>query len=149
MSVRSFFSFFIILVITLQVGGPILSYAETADELKSNLDSLSAKIDALDKEIKDFNTKIDQTQGEAKTLKQALANLELQRTKLVKEINSRLNKSQPVWVATTPYNIRIFAPVKLSKNKMHIIYNKPPTTIEYLADENSFMCGLTGDKIAI
>ncbi|MFA6608671.1 MAG: peptidoglycan DD-metalloendopeptidase family protein [Candidatus Paceibacterota bacterium] len=89
MSVRSFLSsLFIISIILLQSFTPVISsYAETAAELQSNLNSLSAQIDALDKEIKEFNSKIDKTQGEQKTLKQALANLELRRTALTKQIN--------------------------------------------------------------
>lgn len=63
------------------------TYAETAEELQANLSSLSLKIKALDKEIAEFNTKINQTQGEAKTLKDALASLELRRGVLVKEID--------------------------------------------------------------
>lgn len=63
------------------------TYAETAEELQASLSSLSAKIQALDKEIAEFNTKINQTQGEAKTLKSALASLELRRGVLVKEID--------------------------------------------------------------
>lgn len=61
--------------------------AQTADELKGDLDSLSLKIKALDEEIKAYNIKIGQTQGEAKTLKSALAKLEVRRTGLTKDIN--------------------------------------------------------------
>ena len=62
-------------------------YSQTADELKTNLDSLSAQIKALDDEIKAYNKKISSTQGEAKTLKQALASLQARHTGLVKDIN--------------------------------------------------------------
>jgi murein DD-endopeptidase MepM/ murein hydrolase activator NlpD len=61
-------------------------HAETAEELKNNLDSLSLKIKALEEEIKSYNKKISQTQGEAKTLKQALAKLEERRVGLMKDI---------------------------------------------------------------
>ena len=65
----------------------VLAQAEpTADQLKGSLDSLSAQIKALDQEIKAYNTKISQTQGEAKTLKAALAKLEARHTGLVKDI---------------------------------------------------------------
>jgi murein DD-endopeptidase MepM/ murein hydrolase activator NlpD len=60
--------------------------AQTADELKGNLDSLSLQIKSLDKEIKAYNLKISQTQGEAKTLKAALLKLETRRMGLAKEI---------------------------------------------------------------
>lgn len=60
---------------------------ETAEELQGNLNSLSAQIKALDAEIKSFNSKISKTQGDAKTLKQALANLEERRKGLSKDID--------------------------------------------------------------
>lgn len=82
-----FYRFFILCILSIEIFVPVLSYAETADELQSNLNSLSSKIQALDKEIKEYNIKISQTQGEAKTLKQALARLELNRAELVKEID--------------------------------------------------------------
>lgn len=72
---------------------PHFSYAQTAtttdsaEELQTNLDSLSKQIKALDAEIKSYNTKISKTQGDAKTLKQALANLELRRQALSKDID--------------------------------------------------------------
>lgn len=63
-----------------------VSYAQTADELRSDLDSLTAKIQSLDREIAEFNKKINATQGEAKTLRAALASLETRRLALAKEI---------------------------------------------------------------
>lgn len=81
--------FLIILLSIVFVGSLFVashSYAQTADELKSNLDSLTSKIQALDKEIADFNKKISATQGEAKTLKAALASLETKRQALAVEI---------------------------------------------------------------
>lgn len=62
-------------------------FAQTAEQLQANIDVLSSKIQALDKEIAEFNKKISATQGEAKTLKAALASLELRRTALIKEID--------------------------------------------------------------
>jgi murein DD-endopeptidase MepM/ murein hydrolase activator NlpD len=61
-------------------------HSQTADELKGNLDTLSQQIKALDEEIKAYNKKISQTQGEAKTLKQALAKLQERHMGLVKDI---------------------------------------------------------------
>ncbi|MEN9337906.1 MAG: hypothetical protein RIQ41_220 [Candidatus Parcubacteria bacterium] len=78
-------SFLIVSFIVLSF--PHVSYAETADELKASMDALSSKIQALDKEIAEFNKKIQTTQGEAKTLKSALASLELRRGALAKEID--------------------------------------------------------------
>jgi murein DD-endopeptidase MepM/ murein hydrolase activator NlpD len=62
-------------------------HAQTAEQLKGDLDELSQKIKALDDEIKAYNKKISETQGEAKTLKQALAQLETRRTALNKDID--------------------------------------------------------------
>ncbi len=59
---------------------------ETAEQLKSNLDTLSIQIKALDAEIKAYNTKISQTQGEAKTLRAALAKLQTRHAGLTKDI---------------------------------------------------------------
>lgn len=81
-----FFSLLLVAIIFTFSGGVFL-YAQTADELQANINSLSAKIQALDKEIADFNKKINATQGEAKTLKAALASLELRRNALAKEID--------------------------------------------------------------
>lgn len=66
----------------------VASSTESAEDLQGNLNSLSAQIKALDAEIQSFTTKIGKTQGEAKTLKQALTNLENRRTLLSKDIAS-------------------------------------------------------------
>ncbi len=85
------FRSFSLSIITILLIIPLFIHAETADELQANINSLSSKIQTLDKEIAAFNKKISQTQGEAKTLKQALASLELRRATLTKEIDlSRL-----------------------------------------------------------
>ncbi len=60
---------------------------QTAEQLQSDLNSLSDKIKALDAEIKNYNSKVAKTQGEAKTLKQALARLEERRVGLIKDID--------------------------------------------------------------
>lgn len=87
----SFRSFIISVVIaSLLVGSVPIPYApvlaQTADQLKGNLDVLSAQIKSLDDEIKAYSTKIAKTQGEAKTLKEALTRLEVRRTGLAKDI---------------------------------------------------------------
>lgn len=86
MTLRSFISSVLIVSSILFAIPYITVHAETADELKGNLDTLSLQIKALDDEIKAYNKKINQTQGEAKTLKQALAKLEARRTGLTKDI---------------------------------------------------------------
>lgn len=87
MSYRSFIASLLIsssILITLPI--VTVQAQSEADQLKGNLDSLSVKIKALDEEIKAYNKKIGQTQGEAKTLKDALAKLEVRRTGLTKDI---------------------------------------------------------------
>lgn len=83
-----------VLIISSLSFAPFL-YAQTSEELKSNLDSLTSKIQALDKEIAEFNKKISATQGEAKTLRAALSSLETKRLALAKEIErSKLKIAQ-------------------------------------------------------
>lgn len=87
MTPRSFISSLLIASFCLSFVPLPRVYSQTADELKTSLDSLSAQIKALDDEIKAYNKKISSTQGEAKTLKQALATLQARHTGLVKDIN--------------------------------------------------------------
>lgn len=65
-----------------------VSFAQTVDELKANVSDLNSKIEAIDREIKEYAQKITQTQGESSTLKTTLNALELSRKKLVKQIDS-------------------------------------------------------------
>ncbi len=70
---------------------------QTAEELQGDLNKLSEQIKSLDAEIKSYNAKIGKTQGEAKTLKQALARLEERRKALSKDIdytNLRIIRAQ-------------------------------------------------------
>lgn len=62
-------------------------FAQSASELQASINDLSSKIQALDKEIAEFNKKINATQGEAKSLRAALSQLELRRAALAKEID--------------------------------------------------------------
>lgn len=85
----------IIITISLLFSSFGFVFAQTPSELQANLDSLAAKIQALDKEIASYNTQISNTQGQAKTLKSALASLELRRNALAKEIDrTRLQITQ-------------------------------------------------------
>lgn len=93
-------------------------YADEMSDLQADLDALSAKIDDLDREIGEYNTKISQTQGEAKTLKTALAKLELNRALLVKEIDkTKLKIKQTVHnIGITQGKITVTESI-LTKNK--------------------------------
>ncbi len=83
---RSIVLCFIISLLSLSCLPHLSVLAQTADELRGNLDSLSLQIKALDEEIKAYNKKIGETQGEAKTLKQALAKLQARHDGLMKDI---------------------------------------------------------------
>lgn len=88
--------------------------AETAEELQNSLNSLSDQIKALDKEIAEYNSKIGKTQGEAKTLKDALASLESRRAVLVKEI-----KRTQLRIEETQKNIQeTTGQIVLTQNKL-------------------------------
>ncbi len=96
---RSFISIFLVSSLLLFCSPSFLTHtvAQTAEQLKGNLDTLSLQIKALDDEIKAFNSKISKTQGEAKTLKEALTKLELRRTGLSKDISYtklRINQAE-------------------------------------------------------
>lgn len=114
----SFLSTLLILFIFLAISGAVVSYAQTAEELQANINSLSSKINALDKEIAEFNKKINATQGEAKTLRTALAALELRRSVLAKEIDKiRLQiQATQTNIVTTQKEIGV-TESKLSQNK--------------------------------
>jgi murein DD-endopeptidase MepM/ murein hydrolase activator NlpD len=88
MSSRSFItSLLLASLILVNIPTPLdFVFAQTADQLKGNLDALSAQIKSLDDEIKAYSTKITKTQGEAKTLKEALIRLEVRRIGLAKDI---------------------------------------------------------------
>lgn len=78
--------FLFLLIFIVGIISPSLSHAQTADELQSDLNSLSSQIKSLDAEIKSYNLKISKTRGEAKTLKEALIRLEDRRKALSKDI---------------------------------------------------------------
>lgn len=132
------------------------AHGETAEELKSSLDSLSQKIDALDAEIKAYNKKISETQGEAKTLKQALNNLELRRAVLLKEIKStqlRIGKAQEN-ISFTENKI-ITTELTLEKNKTALAESlrsleygetKIPQYVKILAPNATFSDALETSK---
>ncbi len=118
MALRSFLTTSLLSLFALLLILPTFSSAETADQLQANLSALSAQIQALDKEIKEFNTQISKTQGEAKTLKAALASLELRRAALSKEIDrTRLKITETQTnIVTTEGKITVTVD-KLSRNQ--------------------------------
>ena len=95
-----FFTTVLIISFILTAPMPVLTrhvFAQTAEQLKGNLDALSIQIKALDDEIKAYNSKINQTQGQAKTLKEALNKLEVRRIGLAKDITYtklRINQAE-------------------------------------------------------
>ena len=67
---RSFYNLAIMFLILISTG--VFSFAQSVDELKASVTDLNAKIEAVDREIKEYTLKISQTQGESKTLKTTL-----------------------------------------------------------------------------
>lgn len=115
LGIRKIIAFITLVVL---VSGSVSVFAQTAQELQASIDSLSSKIQALDKEIAEFNKQIASTQGEAKTLKAALAKLELQRNTLAKEITrTQLQiQSTQTSIVTTEEKITV-TEGKLGQNK--------------------------------
>ncbi len=62
-------------------------FAETQTELRNKVDSMNKEIQALAKEIADFASQVSKTQGDAKTLKEALTRLETQKKILEKQVS--------------------------------------------------------------
>lgn len=67
---------------------PMRVKADTLSDLRSSVSSLQNQIKALDQEIRDYNTKIEKTQGESKSLKAALLALENRKKGLLLQIDS-------------------------------------------------------------
>ena len=116
-------SFLLIIVLILAGVSPVLTptYAQTQEQLQANASDLANKIKALDKEIKEFTDKISKTQGEAKSLKDALASLELKRTALLREIdrtNLQIGEAKQN-ISITENNISA-TETKLSKNIIYL-----------------------------
>jgi murein DD-endopeptidase MepM/ murein hydrolase activator NlpD len=115
---RSFLSLILISIVLSEIASPLFLYAQTADELQGNLTSLSTQIAALDKEIQEYNTKIAGTQGQAKSLKQALAQLETRRASLALDINrTKLQISQAQIQISATQNKIVITQSTLEKNK--------------------------------
>ncbi|MCF7898914.1 MAG: hypothetical protein K9L31_03115, partial [Candidatus Pacebacteria bacterium] len=87
MLIRQIPSLILVFIFLFSYSSPIQLFAQTAEELQGDLDSLSAQIKSLDAEIKSYSSKVAKTQGEAKTLKQALINLENRKALLAKDIS--------------------------------------------------------------
>ncbi len=69
------------------VGSTFVTTALTEKELRDTISSVNKQLEQIEKEIKDYNTKINATQGEALSLKAAIKKLESQRTALLKQID--------------------------------------------------------------
>lgn len=79
---RSILLLFLIVTFGLQ-----FTFAETEDELRSKVNSVSIQIKNLEKEINSYGAKVSKTQGEAKTLKEALKRLEDQKKLLETKVS--------------------------------------------------------------
>lgn len=92
--------------------------AQTVDSLRASADALMLQMQALDKEIAEYNKKISATQGEAKTLKQALASLELRRSALIAQIDrTELQMQQTQQKITSTQSKIVQTETTVSKNQ--------------------------------
>lgn len=73
---------------------------ETVDEIKRNIELKNVQIEALNKEIKELDTKIQGTTKQGQTLKGAINTLDASKNKITKEIDVTQNR-----VGTTNLNI--------------------------------------------
>ncbi|OGG69564.1 hypothetical protein A3F27_00385 [Candidatus Kaiserbacteria bacterium RIFCSPHIGHO2_12_FULL_53_13] len=80
---------------------PLVAVAQSADELQKQIDSNTAQIAALEKEIAQYQVQLDATIKQKNTLQNTVAQLDLQRKKLTASIN--VTKSQ---INTTQLQIR-------------------------------------------
>jgi murein DD-endopeptidase MepM/ murein hydrolase activator NlpD len=71
---------------------PTISAAQTADELQQQIHAHSAQIDALDKEIAQYEAQLMQTSAQKQTLQSKLNQLDLQRKKLTAEVTKTKNQ---------------------------------------------------------
>ena len=62
-------------------------FGETEAELRSKVDSMNSEIQALAKEIANYASQVSKTQGDAKTLKEAVTQLENQKKILEKQVS--------------------------------------------------------------
>ncbi len=116
-------SFYKKIFLSLFIAVPLVVYSATIDELNSSMNNLSSQIKSLDKEIAEYNKQINQTQGEAKTLKQALASLETRKKALLKQIDKI--KLQTIETETN---------IKQTEGKISITENKIETNSKALAE---------------
>lgn len=71
---------------------PLVSLAATAESVNQQISSISAQIQALDKEIKQYQDQINLTTGQANTLANLIKELTLTRNKLLKEVEQTQKK---------------------------------------------------------
>ncbi len=67
-------------------------FADTAESVKRQINDINSQIEALDREIKQYQDKITTTSGEANSLAKIVAELNLTRTKLTKELEQTQKK---------------------------------------------------------
>lgn len=135
------------LIILSFFAGSYFLHAETVDELQSSIANINKQLQSINKEISEYNTKISQTQGEAKTLKNALAQLEARRTGLLKQIQVtqlEIQKTQKNIslteknIASTTISIQSQENgIKALLNSLQKEGNKPPFLIELLQPGSS------------
>lgn len=121
------------------------SYADTKDDLAKKIQDNKVSLDALEKEIREYNSKIVNTKEEANTLKQAINILEGRKKNLNLEIDAASIK-----IKNTQYEIiDTESKIEISEEKLSIFKSgleKILREINYTNQKNSFLFNITNDK---
>jgi murein DD-endopeptidase MepM/ murein hydrolase activator NlpD len=137
-----YFAFILFFCISFGFGS---SYANTKEELAKKIQDNKASLDALEKEIRDYNSKIVNTKEEANTLKEAIGVLESRKKNLNKEIDAASIK-----INNTQYEILdTKSKIEISENKLDIFkkgISSIVREINYSNKNNSFLINITNDK---
>jgi murein DD-endopeptidase MepM/ murein hydrolase activator NlpD len=92
MSIRVYAAFALIVL-----SAPLLSYAQSPAEIREQINEQNAQIEALNKEIAEFEAQLQVTRAEKNTLQSRVNELDLQRKKLNSQISvtrSEINRTQ-------------------------------------------------------
>ncbi len=121
------------------------AYADTKDDLAKKIQDNKAALDALEKEIRDYNSKIVNTKEEGNTLKQAISVLEGRKKNLNLEIDAASIK-----IKNTQYEILdTESKIQISEDKLTTFKSGLENIIReinYSNQNNSFLFNITNDR---
>ena len=119
MPLKSYHKFIFIIAILFTIGPTAYALDATlTTELKSKIDLRNSQIKQLEEEIKQYNTEIINTQGQAKTLVNTIKTLDLTNKKITSDINLTKKK-----ISKTNLTIEQLGH-EINKTKDHISLNK-------------------------